>query len=107
MLNSPLLLVLLLLILAFLHISSLLPSVLDTWSFKNVIDAVWRTLASGGVSLDAVESAVWESSVMALYVLGEVLTTFENSEGGTYCCCFMYMWCKIQVTWSARRFANS
>ncbi|KAB0401215.1 hypothetical protein E2I00_016721, partial [Balaenoptera physalus] len=35
--------------------SSLLPLVLNTWPFKNAIEAVWRTVASGGSLLDAVE----------------------------------------------------
>ena len=65
-LTLPLLLLLLLLILALLHISSLLPSVLDPWSFRHVTDAVWRTVASGDLFLDVVEGAVCESSVMAL-----------------------------------------
>ncbi|XP_006834482.1 PREDICTED: N(4)-(beta-N-acetylglucosaminyl)-L-asparaginase-like isoform X2 [Chrysochloris asiatica] len=53
--NLPLLFVLLL---APAHVgsSSPLPLVLNTWPFQNATDAAWRTLASGGSSLDAVES---------------------------------------------------
>ncbi|XP_040499296.1 N(4)-(beta-N-acetylglucosaminyl)-L-asparaginase isoform X2 [Ursus maritimus] len=37
------------------HGSSPLPLVLNTWPFKNATEAAWRTLASGGSTLDAVE----------------------------------------------------
>ncbi|ELV13794.1 N(4)-(beta-N-acetylglucosaminyl)-L-asparaginase [Tupaia chinensis] len=36
--------------------SSCLPLVLNTWPFKNATEAAWRTLASGGSPLDAVEN---------------------------------------------------
>ncbi|KAF6083659.1 aspartylglucosaminidase [Phyllostomus discolor] len=36
--------------------SSPLPLVLHTWPFKNATEAAWRTLASGGSALDAVEA---------------------------------------------------
>ncbi|XP_006728600.1 N(4)-(beta-N-acetylglucosaminyl)-L-asparaginase isoform X1 [Leptonychotes weddellii] len=51
----PLLLVPLLLGPGLLHSSSALPLVLNTWPFKNATEAAWRTLASGGSTLDAVE----------------------------------------------------
>ncbi|XP_040822332.1 N(4)-(beta-N-acetylglucosaminyl)-L-asparaginase isoform X1 [Ochotona curzoniae] len=38
----------------------LLPLVLNTWPFKNATEAAWRTLASGGSALDAVESGCGE-----------------------------------------------
>ncbi|XP_022354688.1 N(4)-(beta-N-acetylglucosaminyl)-L-asparaginase isoform X2 [Enhydra lutris kenyoni] len=50
-----LLLVLLLLGAGLAHRSSPLPLVLNTWPFKNATEAAWRTLASGGSALDAVE----------------------------------------------------
>ncbi|KAL6061194.1 hypothetical protein STEG23_011270 [Scotinomys teguina] len=36
--------------------SRALPLVINTWAFKNATEAAWRTLASGGSALDAVES---------------------------------------------------
>jgi len=51
----PLLLVPLLLGPGLLHSCSPLPLVLNTWPFKNATEAAWRTLASGGSTLDAVE----------------------------------------------------
>ncbi|XP_008576908.1 PREDICTED: N(4)-(beta-N-acetylglucosaminyl)-L-asparaginase [Galeopterus variegatus] len=51
-----LLLVALLLGPALVRGSSPLPLVLNTWPFKNATEAAWKTLASGGSTLDAVES---------------------------------------------------
>ncbi|XP_062933275.1 N(4)-(beta-N-acetylglucosaminyl)-L-asparaginase [Cynocephalus volans] len=51
-----LLLVALLLGPALVRGSSPLPLVLNTWPFKNATEAAWKTLASGGSTLDAIES---------------------------------------------------
>ncbi|XP_003415873.1 N(4)-(beta-N-acetylglucosaminyl)-L-asparaginase [Loxodonta africana] len=52
----PLLLVPLLLGPALARSPGPLPLVLNTWPFRNATEAAWRTLASGGSPLDAVES---------------------------------------------------
>ncbi|XP_020037867.2 N(4)-(beta-N-acetylglucosaminyl)-L-asparaginase [Castor canadensis] len=54
--NFPLLLFLLLLCPVLVRGSSPLPLVLNTWPFKNATEAAWRTLTSGGSTLDAVEN---------------------------------------------------
>ncbi|KAG8504598.1 N(4)-(beta-N-acetylglucosaminyl)-L-asparaginase [Galemys pyrenaicus] len=54
--SSLLLLVPLLLGLALARSAGPLPLVLNTWPFKNATEAAWRTLASGGSPVDAVES---------------------------------------------------
>nr|KAF6459960.1 aspartylglucosaminidase [Molossus molossus] len=41
---------------ALVRCSCPLPLVLNTWPFKNATEAAWRTLASGGSALDAVET---------------------------------------------------
>ncbi|XP_012507101.1 PREDICTED: N(4)-(beta-N-acetylglucosaminyl)-L-asparaginase isoform X1 [Propithecus coquereli] len=53
--NLPLLLVPLLLGPALVRGGSPLPLVLNTWPFKNATEAAWKTLVSGGSTLDAVE----------------------------------------------------
>ncbi|XP_019289801.1 N(4)-(beta-N-acetylglucosaminyl)-L-asparaginase [Panthera pardus] len=53
--SLPLLLVPLLLVPGLARSSSPLPLVLNTWPFRNATEAAWRTLASGGSPLDAVE----------------------------------------------------
>ncbi|XP_023108080.1 N(4)-(beta-N-acetylglucosaminyl)-L-asparaginase [Lynx rufus] len=53
--SLPLLLVPLLLGPGLARSSSPLPLVLNTWPFRNATEAAWRTLASGGSPLDAVE----------------------------------------------------
>ncbi|KAM9607416.1 N(4)-(beta-N-acetylglucosaminyl)-L-asparaginase [Trichechus inunguis] len=54
--NLRLLLVPFLLGPALVRSSSPLPLVVNTWPFKNATEAAWRTLVSGGSTLDAVES---------------------------------------------------
>ncbi|XP_075412972.1 N(4)-(beta-N-acetylglucosaminyl)-L-asparaginase [Tenrec ecaudatus] len=54
--NLPLLLMSYLLGPALVGSCSPLPLVINTWPFRNATEAAWRTLASGGSPLDAVES---------------------------------------------------
>ncbi|TKC33266.1 hypothetical protein EI555_016560, partial [Monodon monoceros] len=62
--------------------SSLLPLVLNTWPFKNAVEAVWRTVASAGSLLDAVESgcAVCERAKYFAKLFGAVI--YSNVTGG-------------------------
>uniref|UniRef100_A0A480T3W2 N(4)-(Beta-N-acetylglucosaminyl)-L-asparaginase n=1 Tax=Sus scrofa TaxID=9823 RepID=A0A480T3W2_PIG len=56
MAQKPILLLMLLLGAAPVRSSSPLPLIVNTWPFRNATQAAWRTLASGGSALDAVES---------------------------------------------------
>nr|XP_002709529.1 N(4)-(beta-N-acetylglucosaminyl)-L-asparaginase [Oryctolagus cuniculus] len=58
--NFPLLFAPLLLGPALVRSCGPLPLVLNTWPFKNATEAAWRTLASGGSTLDAVENGCAE-----------------------------------------------